>query len=62
MLSGVLEVIESFSSAIMSIDFNSAHILNKRPKTSQHCRPHPVLIEQNNFWDITEIVNNFPVF
>ena len=50
MLSGVLEVIESVSSAIMSIDFNSAHILNKRPKTSQHCPPpHHVLIEQNDF-------------
>ena len=49
MLSGVLEVIESGSSTIMSIRFQLSPCSEQEAKTSQHCPPILFLIEQNDF-------------
>ena len=52
MLSGVLEVIKSVSSAIMSIRFELSPYSEQEAETSQHCPPPPqilFLIEQNDF-------------
>ena len=63
MLSGVLEVIESVSSAIMSIRFQlSSYSEQEAQKLANIATPHPVLREQNDFGILTEIVNNFPAF
>ena len=61
MLSGVLEVIESVSSANMSIQFQLSPYSEQEAKNYPP-PPHPVFNRTKWLWDITEIVNNFPAF
>ena len=62
MLSGILEVIESVSSAIMSIRFQLSPYSEQEAQTS-HIAPTPPVFNRTKWlWDITEIVNNFPAF